>query len=408
MLLSLVDFREQWVQPSLGSNEGSRMNLLAQHACSFLETVYDPHAALFPYTTRVVHGRYVSSFDHPSAIRYSINCLLALRTAENREPGAHKFAARADELVADFLDRNEASVVNDGDKGLLLALLAGRNGAEGNAADRAFARVGELDARDRQQALVLQEVCWLLWGTLARERAGDASAAPVARRMFRTLVYRFLNQDSFFPRHSLARHRRGTVSFGGLVYFLQTLHEYALLTGDEHAEWLFREGVSRVVAAQGTGGEWPWFFDVRTGAPIDLYPVYSVHQDSMAMLFLLPALDRGLPRMHEAIERSYAWVLGRNQLGQSMIALDPFLRYRSLERRGPLQRARRYGRSFLAGHDRRLARRSERVQINRECRSYEMGWIIYAWAGRRELLSVTPEERSITFPAPPDELDGAT
>ena len=82
--------------------------------------MYDPGLSLFPYTTRVEHGRYASDFDHPSAVRYSINCLLALRAAEEREPGSLPFAARADELVADFLARNEGRVTNDGDKGLML------------------------------------------------------------------------------------------------------------------------------------------------------------------------------------------------------------------------------------------------------------------------------------------------
>ena len=377
--------------------------MLARRACSFLEAVYDPDLALFPYTTRVVEGRYVSDFYHASAIRYSINCLLALRTANEREPGAHSFATRGDELVADFLDRNEASVRNIGDKGLLLALLAGRDGMEGDAAERAFARVCELFDDNRHEALVLQDICWLLWGAVARESAGDERAAPIAHGLFHTLVSKFLSRGSVFPRHSLARHRRGTVSFGGLAYFLKALHEYASWAGDEHGETLFRDAVSRVVATQGLAGEWPWFFDARTGLPVDLYPVYSVHQDSMAMLFLLPALDRGVPGVSEAIKRSYAWILGGNQLGVSMIRSDPFLRYRSLERRGPFQRPRRYGRSLLALHDRgeRLAGRAEHVQLNRECRSYEMGWVIYAWAGRSELLSLTPDERAVTFPGVP-------
>ena len=176
-------------------------------------------------------------------------------------------------------------------------------------------------------------------GVLALWRAGDERAAPIARSLFRTLVSSFLDRDSLFPRHSPARHRRGTVCVGGIVYFLRVLHEYVLLTGDEYAETLFQHAVSRVVATQGPGGEWPWFFDVHTGSPIDVYPVYGVHQDSMSMLFLLPAYDRGLPGMDEAIERSYAWVLGRNQLGTPTKLNEPFLRYRALERTGHLARA---------------------------------------------------------------------
>ena len=375
------------------------MNDLVHRASSFLEAVYDPGLSLFPYTTRVEDGRYASDFDHPSAIRYSINCLLALRAAEEREPGSLPFAARADELVADFLARNEGRVTNDGDKGLMLVLLAGHDGLEAQAAERALARVSEL-GEDARRALVLQDICWLLWGVLALWRAGDERAAPIARSLFRTLVSSFLDRDSLFPRHSPARHRRGTVSFGGIVYFLRVLHEYASLTGDEYAETLFQHAVSRVVATQGPGGEWPWFFDVHTGSPIDVYPVYGVHQDSMSMLFLLPAYDRGLPGMDEAIERSYAWVLGRNQLGTPMILTEPFLRYRALERTGHLARQRRYARSMVPWRHTGTAfeRGPEHMRINPECRSYEMAWIIYAWSGRSERLSMTPGTQAVVFP----------
>ncbi len=150
---------------------------------------------------------------------------------------------------------------------------------------------------------------------------------------------------------------------------------------------LFEQTVRRVVQTQGPNGEWPWFFDVPTGSPVDLYPVYGVHQDSMAMLFLLPSLDAGVPGVAEAIRRSYAWVLGANQLNTPMIEFDPFIRFRSIERIGPMARPRRYARSMLPRiHLRaRLGSYSDHVHINRECRSYEMGWLVYVWAGRSDV-----------------------
>jgi hypothetical protein len=94
------------------------------------------------------------------------------------------------------------------------------------------------------------------------------------------------------------------VSFGGVVYFLRARHKYSVCVGDEYARSIFRFGVDRVRDIQGPYGEWPWLIDVKTAAPIDFFPIYSVHQDSMAMLFLLPALDLGLPDVTENIARS--------------------------------------------------------------------------------------------------------
>ena len=59
-----------------------------------------------------------------------------------------------------------------------------------------------------------------------------------------------------------------------------------------------------MLGIQGSQGQWPWMISSRTSIPLDFYPVFGVHQDSMAMLFLHPALDLGLPGAAGAIERS--------------------------------------------------------------------------------------------------------
>jgi hypothetical protein len=139
----------------------------------------------------------------------------------------------------------------------------------------------------------------------------------------------------------------------------------------------------RAIAFQGPEGEWPWMIDVRSGKPFDVYPVFSVHQDSMAMLFLHPYLDSGESGATEAIRRSIAWCYGENELGEDLYRFDPFFAYRSIERIERLPRLRRY----LRGISRRAtsasaAYASASVRLNRECRSYHLGWILYAWSHR--------------------------
>lgn len=372
------------------------MNPLLDRALAFLEDVYDPELALFPFATRLEGGRYVSTFEEPGALRYSINCLLGLKQAE-RNGTASPLVHEVDALVARFTERHYARIQNHGDLGLLLVLLA--DGFEAGVSEDALRRVAEVAERDETATLPLQDVCWMLWGTVALARREVAGAAPVAHRLFRALHRGFFNRDSLLPRHTNRLVRRNSVSFGGVVYFLRALHEYADYFGDEYAAGLFRFGVGRIQDIQGALGEWPWLIDVDAAAPIDIYPVYSVHQDSMSMLFLLPALDLGLPGARESIERSYAWVLGDNEISTPMIMDDPFFRYRSLERRGGMQRPRRYFRSLpgVVRVSRPLAARAGGVRVNRECRSYEMGWVVFAWAGRPERLSVRPGERPVEF-----------
>ena len=110
------------------------------------------------------------------------------------------------------------------------------------------------------------------------------------------------------------------------------------------------------------------------------------------MLFLLPALEAGMAGAAAAVRRSLAWNLGANQLGEPLVVREPFQVYRSLERCDGMPRARRYLRTLLA------ARRSgpaqllpdERLRINREVRSYHLGWILYVWSGRSDEPALTP------------------
>jgi hypothetical protein len=108
----------------------------------------------------------------------------------------------------------------------------------------------------------------------------------------------------------------------------------------------------------------------------DRYPLFTVHQDAMAMLFLHPA------RAEEAIARSIRWALGSNELGLRMYADEPtFVGYRAIQRSELMPRARRYARWLRGEHDTAPARR---VVVNRECRSYHLGWLLYAWADDME------------------------
>jgi hypothetical protein len=89
----------------------------------------------------------------------------------------------------------------------------------------------------------------------------------------------------------------------------------------------------------------------------------------------------------DAIRRSVVWVDGENELGEPMWIDEPPLLWRSVRRDESLRPQRR----FLRATARSLAHRpgafaSARAVINRECRSYHPGWILYVWAGREDLL----------------------
>ena len=127
----------------------------------------------------------------------------------------------------------------------------------------------------------------------------------------------------------------------------------------------------------GMDAAWPWLIDIRSGLPFDRYPVFTAHQDSVAMLFLFGAEDDGVPGAGEAIERSLRWNLGANELGAAMVRSEPCpWIYRAIERDERWPRARRYVRTLSPPP----GDRAPRLRINRECRSYHLGWVLYAWS----------------------------
>jgi hypothetical protein len=362
------------------------MTDLCACAESFLLGVYSDAEGLFPFSTRLEHGGLVHDFEHPHTVRYTINSLLGLRRAAHLNPDAQVSVAEVDEMIDRFLDRQYDSISSAADLGLLALLLA-----ESDAAPQLAVTLGRLErlASDRRalRGLNLQDLGWMLWGSssAAQRKAGQARA--VADQVFDVIRADFVDRRSGLATHSRSLYRRGLVSFGSTVYFLRSMYEYGRVTGSVEAQRLFREGVRNMIDIQGPLGEWPWILRVRTARPVEFYPVFSVHQDSMAMLFLLPAVDEGMPRVREAISRSFDWALGRNELGVPMLWSEPYFAYRSVERNDRFPRPRRYVR---AARNIALRRQSQtasgsRVRLNPECRSYHLGWILYAWAGRSDV-----------------------
>jgi hypothetical protein len=352
------------------------MKPLLQGSLAFLENAYDEREGLFSYSTRLREGRLVQDFAHPGTRRYTINSLLGLRQATRLEP-SQPWRGELPGAIERFLDGQYPRLDSAADLGLLLALLDDR--PDDPRVREALKRVRAAADADGD-GLHMQDIAWMLWGACA------VGAQPIADRLYRTIVTRFVEPRTGLPRHTLSALRGHVVSFGTIVYFLRALHEYATAFGSDDARARFDAGVERILDIQGPQGEWPWLISVRTGVPLDFYPVFTVHQDSMAMLFLLPALDAGLERAHGAIQRSFAWNLGENQLGIPLVVEEPFLVYRSIERTDRLPRARRYGRSLVrAGLGRPAGLRSDGVRINDEARSYHLGWVLYVWSGRDDV-----------------------
>ncbi len=354
------------------------MNDYCDAALEYLSHAFDARRALFSWCSRVdQRGEVTHDFAAPWSLRYTINSYLGLSEAE-RSGARIAWLGPVSSGVERFLSACEPQILNCGDHGLLLVLLAAVDPSH-PAVARSQRYLEQAIARDDAAArLDMQQLAWMLWGACAW--ATDEWAQALAQRIFDLVRASFVHPESGMPRHSTRRYRSHAVSFGSIVYFLRAMHEYAEAFDSGPARELFSNCLRRVLAVQGEDGAWPWMIDVRTAVPIDIYPIFTVHQDSMAMLFLFPAQRRGVPGIDAAIERSFMWNLGYNELQTPILRGQPHAWfYRSIERTERSPRARRYLRG-LGPRAREYPARSPRVRLNRECRSYHPGWILYVWS----------------------------
>lgn len=362
------------------------MEPIIEKSLALMMSMYSEDLGLFSYSTQLVQNQYVNRFDSPRSLRYTINCLLGLKHLQDVE----KVDANFESIFERFQKRYGDSVQNPGDRGLFLCLLAQTKSAP--SSDLLVLAKDLSTLTENGRSLNLQELSWILMGiSECASATGSGEIYNIAKRVWTKMHTSFLNKESLFPLHSPKPFRRRYASFGAITYFLQSTNHYARLMNDQYAQTLFRELVYRVIRLQGPQGEWGWFYDTSKARVTDWYQIYSVHQASMSMLFLLPALNEEIPGVDEAIRKSYRWLFGQNRLSSSMITMTPFFIYRSMQRNSRIEKGLRVAKSLLVTTSLIKANLGNRsgVDINKECRSYEMGWLLYAWAGRKDFPEFT-------------------
>ena len=171
--------------------------------------------------------------------------------------------------------------------------------------------------------------------------------------------------------------------FADFVYPVQALSYYHLATGNARAADVASQCAQRMCQLQGSDGQWWWHFDIRTGRVIEGYPVYSVHQDSMAPM-ALQAVGKACGQDYsEAIEKGLRWLAHPSEKTKSLIDLERKLIWRKVARRGPGKLVR--GLQATASSLHRNLRTPgvnvlfPPVSVDYETRPYHMGWILYAW-----------------------------
>jgi hypothetical protein len=235
---------------------------------------------------------------------------------------------------------------------------------------------------------VTMEVAWFLtglsyWGLTRPEKLNELQALT-----YRTyeLLKRNQDQGGFFghlaTRGSLPGMVRGRIgSFADQVYPIYAMAQFFKAYGHEEAAGRALDCAMGICQAQGDLGQWWWHYDSAAGRVLEGYPVFSVHQHAMAPMTLFGLGEAINYDFQPWIYRGLEWINSQNELRCNMEDVSKNLIWRCVYRdRSSLAD---YWQVALNRHSDPVQEESPRaLKVLRECRPYELGWLLYAFATR--------------------------
>jgi hypothetical protein len=235
------------------------------------------------------------------------------------------------------------------------------------------------------------ELGWIIQAcTLATGRSkglADDLAATLKDAQER-LIKLFNPCSDLFQRHARTGFgntiSRDVACFADQVYPILALSHYGRSFNDIQSIECASRATGQICNYQGTQGQWWWHYDVPRGRICEEYPVFSVHQHSMAPMAIL-ASDYVSQQDHlKQIELGIRWVFGNNEVEEDLVRHDKGIIWRDVEKNEVAKLSRRargvLSVAGLSGLHRWAGTWIRGFHVNRECRPYELGWILYAWA----------------------------
>ena len=185
-------------------------------------------------------------------------------------------------------------------------------------------------------------------------------------------VYGHLSQSNSVKSYI----RRKIGSFADQVYPTIAYARLSQASNDSDARERALRTATKMCDLQGAMGEWSWHYDSATGTVVSRYPVYSVHQHAMAPMMLFAAQEASGRDFNDAIDKGLAWISGNNELQINFV--EPALRL--IWRCIYLAQADAYLDTTFRLLKLRRGAADARPRVRYECRPYELGWLLYAFA----------------------------
>ena len=332
------------------------------------------------FTRRFSASRVVAAPEGWS-LRYTAITVLGVRHLD-ADGQRQMLAGRTVGEVCDVLVDRLPSTNSIGDAALTVwaTAVCGHDGLP-----RALAWLDALDADAGSRYVV--DLAWTIAGLVAAR-----STVDVEQRLDRArsrLLGSLVGTRQLFGHVTgpdlVSRYRAHVGCFADQVYPIQALARLHASADDPEALAVADRCAERICALQGPAGQWWWHYDARTGDVVEGYPVYSVHQHAMAPMALLDLADAGGRVETDAIRRGLSWMVAAPEVDGPLVLDRPGLIVRKVDR-GDRRQLVRSVRAVATS-----VRPGVRVPgldllwpptaVDRECRPYELGWMLDCWLG---------------------------
>ncbi len=360
-----------------GNLQMTRWSKFIRYCLSGLEAMYIPSERIFSASSRMVGEKMVNIRDYNQEYKYTMNSLMGLlRLRTNGTPvfldieSDYQRLARRVKSQARFPENIAATIWT----GMCL-------GTEVPAqASSLFQAI--IESASGSGRLTAQGLAW----SIAALLEGVEEHWDKAREMILLAKKLYVHPESGLVRHLPTGLRRDWAAFAASCYMAYAFLLFGRKTGSEEAKETGLRIIKALVRLQGPQGQWAWFYHVPSGRVVDYYPVYSVHQHAMAPFFLLEAIDQGYSEFREPLVKGFRWILGDNELGQHMVERTHHVIWRSIKRQGNFEKLTRVARAAGVRYTglKSTVEIRNALRINHECRSYELGWALWAFSGRHD------------------------
>lgn len=351
---------------------------LCDLAASGLVRMLDPEKQIFCY----IYGRTSTGMTRQGlSPRYTMMSLLGLHRYER----SGRRSPVAIFPVLDALLKDTGWITNAGDLGLLLWTCAELAPERLPQVYNEFRAAQALERFSDGAQGCTMDVAWYLTGLATCCLSGHADLPGMAEQMAAARqvlkrncgpagVYGHLTRS--FPLREYVRRRVGT--FADQVYPTIAFARLSRVLKDDDAREMALRTARTMCHLQAPKGEWPWRYDSSNGRVISRYPVYSVHQHAMGPMMLFEAGEACGCDFSDAIYKGLAWIKGENELGRDFIEPSLGLIWRSIYL-APIHACTD---AALRIVQLRQGTTDAQPKVSYECRPYELGWLLYAFAGR--------------------------